>query len=146
MAARLVDGGVDDGPNTFAIGGGFPTPRLGDGINNVQTSPSNVGWKDRNAGWRFRAAVSHLQPEAIIAVLHLNRAACSGVNHRVRHQFREHEHDIINRAATTLIEPTPCGASCDAHRCEVVIEGQRHHVTTRPINKLGFRRRPLKRR
>ena len=56
-----------------------------------------------------------------------------GVDHGVRHQFREHQHSIVARATTTLMEPGPNGAPSHSHHRVVVIEQQGHHPASRPI-------------
>ena len=101
---------MNDGPHAFAVRGGFPAPRFSDGIDDVQSSPPDVRRADQPHHGCLRAPIPHLQPQQVIAVAHLDRATSRGVDHGVRHEFREHQHSIVARAATALEEPGRDGA------------------------------------
>ena len=107
LAAGTIDGGVDNGPSRSAVDRGLPTPRLGDSINHAQASPPKVTGASHTDHGRLRAPISHLEPQPVIAVLHLDRAASSRVEHRVRHQFRQDQHGIVGRAAASLMSQRP---------------------------------------
>jgi hypothetical protein len=70
--------GANDGPNTFAVRGGLPTPRLGQGLDKEEPSPPDVRRADRSHRRCLLASILHLEPHHVIAVPHLDRATSRG--------------------------------------------------------------------
>jgi hypothetical protein len=123
-------------PDPFATVGRLPSPRLGDGCDKPQTSPADVLRVGRtNGGW-CRTRISDVEPQEVVVLLHLDRAAGSGVDHGVGDEFREHQHRILGVGATALLEPPPQRLPCHSDHRGVAVKVQDHGRAIRTVETL----------